>query len=987
MISGMLYAEGDDSASPEVEGTGPGTEEEEFQIPKNYGSRFPSKMLILIAAVAVVIVVAAAVLLLYKPAHGTSTTTTITSLTATTTIPYANLTKYQVDSCTTISRPGIYNVTKNITTSNTTAPCIEITSGDVVLLGGGAGITGSGPFVQSSRPSYGVYVAKVSGVTIQDLVVSKFSYGVYLEDVTNSTVSNVKVLNTTVSGIYLNDSSYDTLSHDTAYSSESNSGGIFIGGGGENILENSSSMFNAYYGLYLNSSGNIFNSDTFSDNPVDLECNINAYYRNTNIFEGSSCQVSAYCNFAVCKVQNIPYNINGTTLQKSVSSCGSINNEGVYTVSGNISMTQYVNTSNPSTSRFACITINSPDVRLDCNNNTIQNADYGVVVAGLYNTSVVNCDFRNDTYGLYDRGTIGTVINNIKASYGVYGVYLNSTTGTLVSNVSGYGDVYGLYMNTSSGASLYGIDMRNNTYGVYINGQDGNQYYGGSTLNNTKGDFFCSISAYNSSQNIFHPITCGTTDCQWANSCSKTIPLPLAVTPVYSCATISSPGSYVLKSGLLSKQGTCVVVSASNVTFNCNDEPVEGPGFGTAFYVQGRENVTFDTCPITEFGTAFNVTNSSFVKITDANITDVSYGVYESNAIFSEVLGSTVTTFSKAAFMFSKLNNTVVENDTATESGFDSEPFSFTKAYADIIANNSAENYGSYGFGFYSSLNNEVVNNTQSGNGPEGYYCDPSSSGLYAQHNNGVNYGVGKVGCTWMIELNPEVTQQCNALLSSSTVELGQDMLYTYGGTCFSVINENGTNANNTFINCNNHTILATHGGTFLQVNGSSGVQMENCYLKGFTTGVYSNGADTVVLNDTIANARVGVELDDENYGLIKNVTFTNSSNGVELQDTRYGVLKDSLFTKDNISLEMSGVFSEDLVNNRANFGNIGFYLLNSTDNIFQDNTLLNQSNSGIICNGGSENKSTINTDQGGNICSGDLDCKWMTASPECSPT
>lgn len=951
------------------------------------GIRIPKMAMIGVVIVIVAIIAAIGVIMLYKPGPASTTTTTsVTTIKGSNSTTTVTLTHYQINSCTTIDAPGVYNVTSDITASSEAGPCISILADDVVLQGSGSKITGIGPFTERQSPSYGIYVSSKSGVSINGVSVSKFSYGIYFYNVTNSQISNTKTLNSTISGVYLNESSHDTVNNATVYSAESSSGGLFMYSGGNNTVTNSSIMYNAYYGLYLNSSGNRFYSDTFADNPADLMCGSTANDRNTNIFGRSSCQVNDYCNFAACKTSNIPYNINNTSLQNTVTGCGAIDNPGVFRIFGNISLNSYVNSSNPLSSKSTCITINSPDVKLDCMNSTISNAYYGVVVAGLYNTSVDNCAFRNDTYGLYEKGTIGTVLNNIKPSEDTYGVYLENTTGSIISNVTGTGDVFGVYMNAATGTSLYGIKMHGNTYGIYVNGQQGNEYYSGTLANNSKGDLYCSATAYNSTQNIYHPLECGSTDCGWAGSCTTVLPVPLPVTPLYSCGAITSPGNYELKTGLLSGSQTCIDVKADNVTLECNGNIVEGSGSGSGFFVQHESNVSFLGCKVTNFKYAFNVTDSRYVKISNATANKVDYGVYMFNNSYSTVSMANISVFNKGAFVFYGLNNSIIENNSASQSNINAVPFSFSNAFTDIISGNKGYENGGYAFKFTGSKNNSIMNNSEKGSGSVGYYCDAYSSGLYSQRN-GVNYGVGKSGCMWMIELNPESVQSCSAILSSSTVDLTQDMLYTYGGTCFSVINQNNQSANNTLINCNGHTVMATKGGTFLNISGAYGTELENCYLKNFTTDVRSNGQDTVIINNTMANSKTAVSISNSKYGSIRNNFITNSSYGVSLENDGYGNVDNNTITKTNISMEFSGIFGENIDGNMANFGNIGVYLLNSTENFFENNILLNQTNSGLICNGGSGNSSTLNKDYGGNVCSDNIACSWMTSSPLCRST
>ena len=946
-------------------------------------SGIPKTLLIGIVAVAVIVIASAAYFVTRPAGAATTTTTTTTVRTATTTIPQ-HLSSYQVDSCAIIGKPGVYNITQDIFTYNAKGPCISIISGDVVLNGGGHSVTGSGPFVKSAPPSYGIYAANVSDVTVEKVAVSRFSYGVYLAGDTDSGVYGITATNATLSDIYLNNTYDSVLSRDTRYEADS-SGGLSIIGGGNNTVGNSSMMYNVFYGLYLNSSNNRFYNDSFANNPIDLVCGSNANNRNSNRFQGSNCEINNYCNFAHCKSQNDPYNIGNTQLQHTVSTCGTIDNAGVYTLSGNISLTDYVNVSNPLSSRYACITINSPDTRLDCNNNTIANSYYGVVVAGLYNTSVVDCAFRNDTYGLYERNTIGTVINNIKSTSSIYGVYLNATTGGLAYNVTGKDDVYGLFINASQQAGIYGINAIGNTYGVYVNGQEGNNYYSGTAINNSKGDFYCSASAYNSTQNIFHPFTCGSSDCAWASaSCRTAVPVPLAVTPVYSCGAISASGNYKLNTGLVANASqACIKIEANDVSLDCGNHIISGIGSGTGIFIGGRNNVTLDNCRINGFDYAFRVANSSFITIQGSNASSNDYGFYMSNTAYSTVENNNASVFSRGAFYMDSLDNTVVKGNSAVSAGFGITGFSFKNASEDMIVNNKARNNGGYGFTLSRSKNNTMSNNTETGNGNAGYYCDAYSSGLYAQHN-GVDYGIGKNGCKWMVEINPSVQESCSAVTSPSVVSFSQDMLYTYGSTCYSVMNQNGRSANNTVINCNGHTVLATDGGTFANISRSSGVQIENCYLKGFTNGIMSNGSDTTVLNNTIANTGTGVSISSSKYSTVKNNIIMNSSYGIIMGNTEYGNLENNTFASVNISMEFNNLFGALLQGNNARFGNIGMYLLNSTQNYFQDNTLMNQSNSGIICDRVSGNVINLNKDEGGNACSRNLECSWMTASPLC---
>ncbi len=711
--------------------------------------------------------------------------------------------------------------------------------------------------------------------------------------------------------------------------------------------------------------------------------------RNSNNFSSSNCQVNQYCNFAKCKTQNTPYNVNNTALQHTISSCGAIDSPGVYTLGSNLVLTNQVNLSNPLSSKSSCIYVNAPQVRLNCANLTISNAYYGVLVSGLYNTSVVNCGFTNDTYGLYLKGTIGTNAGNIRVQNNIYGIYLNGTTGAVLNGVNAHNNLFGIYFNGASGTSVYGVNSNNNGYGVYVNGAQGNDYYTGNAYSNTNADLYCSASSYNTTQNFVKSLTCGSTDCQWAmGSCSKQLNAPLLVTPISSCTTIVNPGNYSMNGGILSQnKGTCMTIAANGVTFNCNNHFINGvgQGFGTAFNIQGTSNVTINGCSISNFRNGVVGNNTAYIKLENLNISNVNYGIYQSNSIYETIQTDSVSTFSSAAYSFNALNNTVVTGDSASSGTTGAPSFAFSNSYKNLIANNYGSNAGPYAFTFNRSRTNTISNNTAVTSTSTGYYCDAPSSGLFAQQN-GVNYGVGKVGCIWMVEVNREIPQNCGAIMSSSTVVLSQDMLYTYGGSCYSVSSSNQSSANNTVINCAGHTVLSNSGGTFVNVGNAQGVTVENCYIKNFTTAVSSSSIQgPSVINNTISNVKNGVVLQNGNYSHVSRNRILNASYGVVAATSPRGlVISNNIFAGDNVSMQLTGVYGWTLNNNTATGGSIGVYLINSQIGAFQNDILTSQSQASLLCTSGAGNLSSLNRDLGGNICSTEKGCAWTTISPKC---
>ncbi len=106
-----------------------------------------------------------------------------------------------ISSCgTTISSPGDYVLTANLSSSST---CIKITSSDVVLDGAGYTING-GKVVDS----YGIYVnsgsfTQLTSVTVKNLKVTNWGYGIYYKNAPEGYISGNNANSNLIDGIKL----------------------------------------------------------------------------------------------------------------------------------------------------------------------------------------------------------------------------------------------------------------------------------------------------------------------------------------------------------------------------------------------------------------------------------------------------------------------------------------------------------------------------------------------------------------------------------------------------------------------------------------------------------------------------------------------------------------------------------------------------------------------------------------------------------------
>ncbi|MEM3404933.1 MAG: NosD domain-containing protein [Candidatus Micrarchaeaceae archaeon] len=947
---------------------------QQLQAKKQPKGRRRGTAILLTSVIAILIIAVAAVELTHKPSA--ITTTTI----ATTTVPVTKL--VQITGCMNVTSPGAYYLQRSIKVNIDQGACINVMSSNVELIGNGNSINGSGPFSGVPPFTYGIMVGNVHNVTISGFSISQFSYGIVLQGSEGIVVRDSNFSKNTMSGIYLNGSSNNLILNSYVYASASKQGGINIVSGRNNTIENDTIAGSAYYGLVLNSTGNKLIGDKFVNNPTDIICNATAGLRDANTFSNSSCTSNYYCNFAKCSQVNVPLNISVIRLPPSINSCGGIYSPGIYSLQRDLNAADYLNMSNPASAAIPCISLLAPNVKLECNGHSIGNSGYGISIVGLYNDTIDGCTLSNSTYGIYVAGSFYTKIQNDSLNGNLYGLFVNNTNQFIGTNISAKGNRYGIFINNNSGAFINSFSASGNKYGVYMNSGNGNSFSNGFLENNTKADFYCSAASYNSTTNLLQSTKCGVTDCNWASCTQHALP-PISIYPINSCGTISLPGNYSLQSNIVA-HGTCISITANNVNLNCNGRLITGYLTGTGISITGS-NDSVENCAITKFDKGVTINNASYVSLENINISYVGLGVQLSNGLYNKLINVAVNSFSRVGgFVIHNTSRSVITSDSASYGTNSTNGFLIDNSSSNLISYDSASSNMGNGFSFVNSNANNVFNNTAYSNKLYDYACNANSSGLYAELN-GINFGGTKSGCKWLVELTPLTMQpSCYAISSGSQITLTNDMLYPYGAICYNIYNTHGSSANFTTINCNYHTVLATNGGTFVNIVNASNVKVENCYIKNFTRGVSSEGPYTSVYNNVFGSTGSAITVSGATYPNIQNNLIMNSSYGIILENDLYGKFYNNSIFNTNVSFEYSGGGASTISSINAKYGGIGIYMINSTLNILQNNVLENMSRYGIICTSGATNSSSLNKDFGGNICSSNKGCLWMTTSQAC---
>ncbi len=948
-----------------------------------------------IASILLMVVILAGLAIFFSSGNGkivsSNTTTLTTSLSTvnTTLSTTVSVMRATLNNCTTISTPGQYTLGSNIFVSKP-GNCIIIKTSNVELTGQGTEIHGAGPYVAVPPFTYGVNVDNANNVIISGLKISNFSFGIFVNNSNNVQVLNNNASYDVVSGIYILNSLHDTINDNIVSFIQGSGGAVQLNNSYNVTLRNNIVKTNAQIGIFINGTKNLFYNNTVINNPVDLSCNPLAGTSNTNIFSSTICSTNLECDFLKCSLNNIPVNLSSIRLSKVISSCGGIYSPGNYSLGSNLYATNYVNTSSVNGASETCITILAPQVNLNCDGHTIANAGTGISINNIYD-NVTDCVLQNNTYGISSSGQINIDVHKVSISKGKYGIYLNQITGGHIGNVTVSQEDYGIYLYNSTGLEFSSLNATANTYGAGILKNPENNFKNSNLFGNSKEDLFCDANTYSSTSAIFQSSACGITDCNWASSsCSTLVLPPLANIPINACSPVISPGNYTLQSDLL-QSSTCINIESNNVNLNCNNKLILGVHSGNGIQVNGRNNVSISNCDISKFFNGVEINGSSNVRLSNMLETGDNQGMSISASKNISVNQSKEYNLTgNYGMLLSGITNSNINNVSLQSGNPSTYGFLINNSYNNTLKFDNVNFSGSYGFTLLNSTMNTIVNDTSGKSNKYDFYCSGTSTGIYSEKGTGINAGVTKYRCPWLVEVNQFQTSQCFPVQKSSTVTLTSDLVYPYGSTCYTI---SGIKANDSIVNCNHHTVIATNGGSFLSVFNSSNIEIENCYLKNFTNAIsYIGGGLTLsgtINNNTIAtSAKAIYSKKTFNLNVYNNTIYNASSYGVYYADGQAGSIGKNKVSQSYSCIYLSNGTEDNVNNNLCNIVSTGITLFNNTQPTFKNNTVLGATTSSFACGIHSNTTSSFAQDLGGNICpSGNNNCLWMTNSPQCKPS
>ncbi|MDE1810640.1 MAG: right-handed parallel beta-helix repeat-containing protein, partial [Candidatus Micrarchaeota archaeon] len=751
-------------------------------------------------------------------------------------------------------------------------------------------------------------------------------------------------------------------------------------------VSNNTIQYNQYYGIKVNATGNSYLTNFLNGTPSAFYCSTSASFPGSSFVSGNICTNSTGCGFLSCKGQNTPANLSQIKLGSTVTGCGSINSPGTYSVAGNIDMGTYSNVSNPATvyDNVRCIDIAASDVILNCGGHTMTHGSYAIYSSGQFNVTVENCRITNFNTGISFLNVSESLIKNVSVvNASQAGISLTNTTAVSVQNNTATSGNLGMFISNSASDVIGNPVMSKNQYGVYVSSSLGNIFQGGSALNNTNYDVYATSNSANESYNIMQGTTCGLTNAQWATCTIKKGAL-LAYYPITGCGAIVHSGNYSLTSNVVGAQPNCINVTSSNVALNCHGNTINGLGTtpGAILRINGRSNVTVSNCKFYGLKTSVNVTNSSDVFFSSITSSSNAYGLRFSNVTAGYLEYGLVTGANNATVYMNNVSYFSLNHMNLTYAGNVGVGIEMINSRHNTVEyNNGLSNYIGLQLSGNSG-NNTVSNNTMSLDNGYDYICN-GNSGVNAELG-GINYGTTKSGCKWLAAIPLPVNPIGCALISEpDTVLLTTDAAYGFGSTCFSVL------ANDTTINCNGHTVIATHGGTLAYFQGSHNSKLLNCVLKGFSNPILAtNSTSITLLNNTISiqnqtSGLAAITMLNTQSSQIQANNVTAPYLGINFVGGSSGSILNNIVGGARYAYEVNNATSVTVKNNTAFNSYTGISFINSNSDPVSLNNMASGVTTGMSCSASSQS----NVDLGGNICSMQSGCSWIRSSSSTCPT
>ena len=688
--------------------------------------------------------------------------------------------------CGTINQSGSYVMNQSIIKTST-GTCIQILAANIILDCNGYNLTTS----LTEYVSYAGVSSNYYNTTIKNCYIDMGSIaeGIALY----SSANNSYIFNNTLTG---------------------QSSGLYLSGGNDGPLNS------------------IIENNTFSLNTkgvlIYTPVNANHTLRNNLILSNSrgiefrlgSNQILMNNNLTY---NNIPFQFTSNEFDNQIDTTNIV--DGSYNVYYNYSISDYV---------FDLTTASNAGIIIcaGCNNITVKDLDisnnhgyYGILLFNTTNSTIENSTFNLNPYGIYLLGNSNN--NNLTKntlSSNTYGIYIsdssnNNFSDTNVSGSSTYdvdvisSSTNNIFLNVSYNLAKENVDSDSSLtrkwyYQTYVNDSGGNdvsnanvKIYGFENeyqLNTaTNGTGWINITgiidyvntggtkSYYSNYTIYayNSTHVGNVSRNFTLEPNKlndiiTISEGIFVEPtllISSCKSLSVENGYYTVQNNITSSGTCLTVSANNVTIDMNGHKIERiSGDGITSHCNGYEfdptNLVWTTGG---FGVYIDNYNNTIIK--NGKIKDFGIGVYGNNASNVNISNMQINSYlpgyfcrNYGAYFWSGINNNI-ENSVFNISSVGEGPTVYgvyLKSTSGNVLNNitiNEENYNVNAYGIYfDSASGNTIKNIENagrfgdyGGGAYYIYSTSSSNNLIRDSNlssvsSRLNYFVSSINTTFL---------------------------------------------------------------------------------------------------------------------------------------------------------------------------------------------------------------------------------------------
>ncbi len=806
-----------------------------------------------------------------------------------------------------------------------------------------------------------VYVENADNITLYNITGGS-EYGLIVNGTTNSNFTYISFNNITIAGILVTNNSHGNTFTDININSSAH--GIYIDRGQNNTFDCANGLINysingvdARYGIYTNQ----FNTTIRNCNIIDGNRS-GGYLSRRGIYLDNGDNSTLFNNYVNTSNSQAIYLSSSDYVNLTNNSAFASSNQGIRISSSSrnilinnnvISSSQYAtaltsgSSNNTLINHTAIATSDSIRFESSSNNNIFINTN----TSGRYGFHFEDSSYNNITDCIYVSGSTNDVYAEFETISSTGNIFLNCSYDS--ENTTGEGNqiirrwYYKAYVNDSSGNAVEGANITAyNTTGdiqftaltnltghilvqnitEYVNTSGTVSYYNNYTVNASK------IGYINDSNEFNFTITQNKVD----DFMTLEIPGPADCTTIGNSGTLDVEGQTYTLTENISSQGTCLTVSAANVTVDCNGYWITfstGGAIGTRGVYTNQFNTTVKNCRILDG----NWTNADPWRAGVFFTIGADYGLIQnvstnvSNCHGIDINGGSGIRVVNSTGRTKEYHGIIIWTDTSNITIINSTGISNTSAGIGIYGNNNSiynstgqSTYDGYGFYIDSASNNLISGCNASSNLNHGIYLRNSTNNTLISNNATSSSSGGIV---------------INSYSSNNTL-IGNNATSNTGSGIYILAFSN----NNTLLR-NNATTNSVSGQAIYIYNSSYMNLTENKATSTSSSGIYieeSSDNNTLTSNNGTSYAadNFGIVLGTSSNNILINNTGMNVNNGIGIY-VAGSSNNNTLINNTGISSIGQGIYlfsnyNNTFINQRAS-GNLGIFMVNVNWTTFRD--------------------------------------------------